>query len=109
MEFIEKIIGSINDALYGYVLIILLLAGGLYFTVRTKFSQFRLMGEQFKAVTEKPQGKNKVSSFQALMVSILEVCQTSLKIYLVEWDSQLVEEEEEIQMHQEKEAMYYIV
>lgn len=69
MEFIEKIIGSINDALYGYVLIILLIAGGLYFTVRTKFSQFRLMGAQFKAVTEKPQGKNKVSSFQALMVS----------------------------------------
>jgi AGCS family alanine or glycine:cation symporter len=69
MDIIEKIIGSINDALYGYILIVILLLGGLYFTVRTKFSQFRLLKEQFRAVTEKPKGENKVSSFQALMVS----------------------------------------
>ena len=69
MDLIEKIIGSINDALYGYVLIVILLLGGIYFTVRTRFSQFRLLGEQFRAVTEKPKGENKVSSFQALMVS----------------------------------------
>lgn len=31
--------------------------------------QFRLLGSQIKAVTEKPQGSNGVSSFQALMVS----------------------------------------
>lgn len=69
MELIEKIIGSVNDTLYGYMLIILLLLGGLYFTVRTKFSQFRLLKEQLKAVTEKPEGEGSVSSFQALMVS----------------------------------------
>lgn len=32
---IEKIINLANDALYSYILIILLLLGGLYFTVRT--------------------------------------------------------------------------
>ncbi len=42
--------------------------GGLYFTFRTKFAQFRLFKEQIRAVTEKPDGKG-VSSFQALMVS----------------------------------------
>ena len=63
----EKFITIANDALYSYILIILLVLGGLYFTIRTKFAQFRLLPEQFRAVTEKP--KNGVSSFQALMVS----------------------------------------
>jgi len=65
---IEKIIGLMNDALYGYVLIILLVLGGLYFTFRTKFAQFRLIGQQIKSVTEKTENGG-VSSFQALMVS----------------------------------------
>ena len=64
----EELIANINDALYSYILIIILIAGGLYFTVRTKFVQFRLFGDQLKAVMEKPDGKG-VSSFQALMVS----------------------------------------
>lgn len=65
----DKIISNVNDALYGYVLIILLIAGGLYFTFRTKFAQFRLLKAQFKAVTDKPKDGKGVSSFQALMVS----------------------------------------
>ena len=66
---IDKIIGLINDAFYSYILIILLILGGLYFTFRTRFAQFRLFGEQLRAVTEKPKDKGGVSSFQALMVS----------------------------------------
>ncbi len=66
---IDKIIGLINDALYSYILIIVLVLGGLYFTIRTKFVQFSMLKEQFKAVTEKPQDGKGVSSFQALMVS----------------------------------------
>ena len=64
----EQIINTINDALYSYILIIILVLGGLYFTFRTKFVQFRLLKEQFHAVMEKPDD-NGVSSFQALMVS----------------------------------------
>ncbi|MBQ3556260.1 MAG: alanine:cation symporter family protein [Oscillospiraceae bacterium] len=63
----ETIINELNNALYSYVLIILLVLGGIYFTVRTRFAQFRLLGQQFKAVTEK--SEKGVSSFQALMVS----------------------------------------
>ena len=67
--FLNGVFGDINDALYGYVLIILLVVGGIYFTVRTKGAQFRLLGEQIRCVTEKPKDGKGVSSFQALMVS----------------------------------------
>ena len=68
LETITNIVNWTNDALYTYILIIMLIAAGLYFTVRTKFAPFRLFGEQIKAVTEKTD-KNGVSSFQALMIS----------------------------------------
>ena len=68
MELLNNISTQISNALYSYILIILLVLGGLYFTLRTKFVQFRLLKEQFRAVTEKTD-KNSVSSFQALMVS----------------------------------------
>lgn len=66
---LNDIISTINDALYSYILIVILVFGGLYFTLRTKFVQFRLLKEQFRAVLEKPTDGNGVSSFQALMVS----------------------------------------
>ena len=53
MKMIEAIINSTTDILYSYVLIILLVLGGIYFTIRTRFAQFRLLGQQLKAVTEK--------------------------------------------------------
>lgn len=65
----EEIIASISNALYSYILIILLVFGGLFFCFRTKFVQFRLFKEQIKSVTEKPTDGKSVSSFQALMVS----------------------------------------
>ena len=69
MEFIENIVGNISNALYTYVLIVILLLGGLFFTFRTRFVQFRLFKDQVKAVTQKPADGKGVSSFQALMVS----------------------------------------
>lgn len=68
-EALNSITTSVNDALYGYILIILLIVGGIYFSIRTRFVQFRLFFEQLRAVAEKPQGGKGVSSFQALMVS----------------------------------------
>ena len=66
---LNDIVSLFNDLLYSNVLIIVLLTGGLYFTFRTKFVQFRLFKEQIRAVIEKPDNKSDVSSFQALMVS----------------------------------------
>lgn len=68
-EFINDLIGRSNNIISNYILVVILLIGGIYFTVRTKFAQFRLLPEQLRAVTEKPKDKNGVSSFQALMVS----------------------------------------
>lgn len=64
-----QIIGSISNIMYSYLLIILLLAAGLYFTIRTKFVQFRMFGESIRLIMEKPKKEGAISSFQALMVS----------------------------------------
>lgn len=66
---IENIISAFSNALYSYILIIVLVLGGLYFTFRTKFAQVGMFGEQIRCVTEKPKDKKGVSSFAALMVS----------------------------------------
>lgn len=66
---IETIIANISDALYTYILIIVLVLGGLFFTFKTRFVQFRLLKDQIKCVTQKPTDGKGVSSFQALMVS----------------------------------------
>jgi len=63
------IIGKISGAMYSYILIILLLAVGLYFTFRSKFVQFRMLGESIRLVGEKSGDKRSVSAFEALMVS----------------------------------------
>ncbi len=66
---INDVVADFSNVLYSYILIILLIGGGLYFSFRTKFVQFRLFKEQLKSVTEKPKDSSKTSSFQALMVS----------------------------------------
>ena len=65
---LAEIISTLNDWLYTYILVILLLAAGAYFTLRTRFVQFRLFGEAFHVLREKTHGDG-VSSFQALMIS----------------------------------------
>ena len=69
-ELFSKLVETINNVMYSYLLIIMLLGVGLYFTFRTKFIQFRLLGESIRLVGEKKEGdENSVSAFQALMVS----------------------------------------
>lgn len=69
MEWFAQLIGSISNVMYGWLLIVLLLAVGFYFTVRTKAVQLRMFGETLRVIMEKPDGKDGVSSFHALMVS----------------------------------------
>ena len=69
-DLIYTLIEKTSNFMYSYLLIILLLAVGLYFTFRSRFVQFRLLGEAIRLVTEKSTGgKGSVSAFQALMVS----------------------------------------
>lgn len=60
---------TLDSFMYTYILVIILLAAGIYFTFATKGVQFRLFGESLRVVTEKPDKEGQVSSFQALMVS----------------------------------------
>ena len=64
-----ELIGVLNDWLYTYILVILLIAAGVYFTLRTGFVQLRMFRESIRVVGEKPHNAGSVSSFQALMVS----------------------------------------
>lgn len=69
MDALASIVGSISNLMYTYILVILLIGAGVWFTIRTKFVQFRMFGESIRVVTEKPEQEGGVSSFQALMVS----------------------------------------
>ena len=75
MDTLLKIVQTINMYLSDYVLIILLLGAGLYFTIRTKFVQVRCFGEgwrrffgEFSLNGEKH--KSGMSSFQALATAV---------------------------------------
>ena len=75
MDTLLKIVQTINMYLSDYVLIILLLGAGLYFTIRTKFVQVRCFGEGMRKVFGNLKLKGDkhdsgMSSFQALATAI---------------------------------------
>lgn len=74
----NDILTKLNDIMYTYILIIMLIGVGLYFTIRTRGVQFRLLKDGIKSMVEPKNGDEKdggrkggkkVSSFQALMIS----------------------------------------
>ena len=69
---LNNILSAVNDWMYMYLLLFLLVGTGIYFTIRTRFVQLRLLKESFHVLKEKAgeeNGKKQVSSFQALMIS----------------------------------------
>lgn len=72
LENIEKIVSLLNNWLYSYILIVLLIGLGNYFTVRSKFAQYRLLGHSIGLLTEEARvtdGKKGISPFQAFCIS----------------------------------------
>ena len=82
---LNELITSVNDAVWGYVLIAALVACGLWFTWRTRFVQFRMVGEMLRLLTDsavdtvkeqtgeeakESKKKKHISSFQAFAVSV---------------------------------------
>lgn len=73
-----QFINTLNGFLWSYVLIGLLLASGIYYTVRSGFAQFRLFGNTIKLILGKAPAMrdgqtatgNQVSAFQAFCISI---------------------------------------
>ena len=61
----------LNDLLWSKVLIVALVGLGLYFSIRSRFVQFRYFGNMFGIFAEAFQRKpGQLSSFQALMLSV---------------------------------------
>lgn len=68
------VINQLNDFIWGYLIIVVLVGCGVWFTVRMRFVQFRMLGEMLRLLTDMPSrrgGKEKhISSFQAFAVSL---------------------------------------
>ena len=78
METLNSIIGQINNILWSYVLIALLILSGLLYTIRTGFAQGRLLGDMVALITGKlsslRDGEKKVAGqvtgFQAFCIAV---------------------------------------
>ena len=67
---IDNAINAVSGVLYKpYVVPLILLLAGIYFTFRLRFAQIRLFVESIRVVKEKPTNLGATSSFGALMVS----------------------------------------
>ena len=77
MELFNNLLLKTNDFLTGYVLLIALVGGGIWFTIQTGFVQFREFGNGWKRVfgglfkkDKGGHGAGGISSFQALTTAI---------------------------------------
>lgn len=74
MELFTQIINETNDILWTYILVVMLLGCAVWFSIKTKFVQFRMIGEMIRLLgdsTAKINGHEKhISSFQAFTVSL---------------------------------------
>ena len=74
--WLNQTLSSINEFLWGWhwhSILIVLAVCGVYFTIRTRFVQFRMVPEMFRLLCESAplnKKKNQVSSFQAFAVSL---------------------------------------
>jgi alanine or glycine:cation symporter, AGCS family len=71
LTIFNNIVSSLNNFLWSYVLIVLLLTLGIYFTFKSNFVQFRYFKEMIRLLGASTSDKNKgeVSSFQAFCIS----------------------------------------
>ena len=75
MEFIQRLIDQANNILWSYVMIIALLGCAIYFTLRSRFVQFTMLGEMCRQLVNSnerhiDQGHKHISPFQAFVVSL---------------------------------------
>lgn len=69
LDWFLQFLDTANDFLYGSFLILALIGTGIYFTIRTRFVQIRLLGQSFKVIAEKKENQESISSFHALMIA----------------------------------------
>ena len=70
LSSIDNVVNAVSGILYKpFVVPLILLLAGIYFTFRLRFAQIRLFAESIRVVREKPVNLGATSSFGALMVS----------------------------------------
>lgn len=71
MDFLNSVVGSLNNIIWGYVLIAMLIVLGVLFSVKTSFVQVKFIKEMVRLLGEGAKGNNGkgVSSFQAFCIS----------------------------------------
>ena len=73
MDFLNSLVGSINDFLWTYIIIVVLVGSGLWFTLSTGLVQLRALPEMVRLLAgdlgRRPSGRKAISSFQAFCVS----------------------------------------
>ena len=70
LDSINYVVLLISDILYKpFIVPLILIAGGIYLTIRCKFMQLGMFREACKVITERPTHEGGISSFGALMVS----------------------------------------
>ena len=69
MEVFSSLVDAVNNILWSYVLIVVLVGCGIWFTLSTKFVQLRMLPEMLRVLTEgigsKGSGREAISSFEA--------------------------------------------
>ena len=66
----EKIVSALNDIVWNPGLVVLLLAAGLYFSVRTRLVQVRRFGLMLRSLFGKKKGAQGISSFEAFCIAL---------------------------------------
>ena len=70
MDIVNNLVNIMNEYLWSYILIVLLIGSGLYFSFKTRFVQFRHFKEMWKLLLSKSdKNENSISSFQAFCIS----------------------------------------
>ncbi|MEH7107374.1 alanine/glycine:cation symporter family protein [Bacillus sp. JJ1764] len=70
-QLLQNMVGATNDFLWSKLLIIMLVACGIYFTFKLKFVQFRMLKEMVCVLMEGRTGsKDSVSPFQAFCIGM---------------------------------------
>jgi len=66
----EQLVDPLSDVLNSHVLVYLLIAVGIYFTLRTRFIQIRYFGRMFRQLRRSHRPDGGISSFQAFCVGL---------------------------------------
>ncbi len=71
MDAFNEIIGHISSFVYTYILILLLVSAGIFFTIRTRAVQFRMFGHMWATIMKSRTVEGEgISSFQAFAIGI---------------------------------------